>query len=126
MVYKTTKLYDIVKKLLEGNPILRDSDPMLYWEVWKIDGSVKDNELKRDDFLLATNSESIRRVRQKIQEHYPHLRSSLPVRRYKAKKEEMKGNFVYQEKLRPVVEFTPDGRAIIRQRTPEPVQQIIS
>lgn len=110
------KLYDTVKHLLEYNPILRDSDRLLIWIVYRDSGYVVDDVMTKDAFLKAPHPESIRRVRQKLQEYYPHLRSSKPVQARKNQKQREKGTFVYREKiiLNKEPEWTKDGRAIIK------------
>lgn len=94
---KQTKLYDCVKDLLMKYPKLRDSDRLLIWNVYGIGGYIKNGTISREDFLRAPHTESIRRVRQKIQEQHPQLQSSLAVHQAKKEKEKQKGNFVYQE-----------------------------
>jgi hypothetical protein len=94
---KQTKLYDSVKDLLMKYPKLRDSDRLLIWNVWGMGGYVKQGAITKEDFLRAPHTESIRRVRQKIQEQHPELQSSEEVRFAKKEKEKKKGNFVYQE-----------------------------
>ena len=93
------KLYDKVKDLMTQNPKLRDSDRLLIWNVWETEGFVKNDSITKEDFLNAPHMESIRRVRQKIQEEHPELQSSPEVLEAKKKKEKKKGNFVYQEEL---------------------------
>lgn len=91
------KLYDRVKLLLERYPQLRDSDRLLIWNVWGAEGLIKDGSITRSDFLIAPHMESIRRVRQKIQEQYPQLQSSPGVAQAKKLKAKKKGTFIYQE-----------------------------
>lgn len=81
---------------------------MLLWEVWKITGHVIDGEMKRDAFLDAPHFESIRRVRQKIQEKYPHLQSSKEVLAHKRRKQSTKGTFIDRETITPHYEFIGD------------------
>jgi hypothetical protein len=92
-----TKLYDVVKRLLLQNPRFRDSDRLLIWAVWmelKFAGSAG---ITYESFMLAPHTESIRRVRQKIQEQYPLLGSSVGVKRAKLEKQKTKGTWVYRE-----------------------------
>ena len=71
---------DKVKSLLEVSEILRDDDLLLMAIIW--DSELKAMKLKgyTGDFLQAfswgnlTNSESIRRTRQRLQQEFPHLR----------------------------------------------------
>lgn len=67
-------------KLLNSNDKLRDNDDMLIATIW-YNEVVKDNpDLSAKDFLKIlgqsklTNSEAIRRARQKAQQHNPELR----------------------------------------------------
>lgn len=94
------KLYDRVKKLLEDYPKLRDSDRLLIWNVWGMEGLVHDGVITKENFLKAPHTESIRRVRQKIQEQHPNLQSSPEVQKAKKTKEKKKGNFVYKEEVK--------------------------
>ena len=93
------KLYEVVKDLLEKKPFLRDSDKNLIWELYISEGFIKNDSITKEDFLNAPHMESIRRVRQKIQEEHPELQSSPEVLEAKKKKEKKKGNFVFEEEL---------------------------
>ena len=83
---------DRVKALLEKHPHLRDSDNKLIATIWKYDlirtGMLPEN-LSGQDFLSyyaddkLTNAETIRRVRQKIQEENPFLRGTVNEARQK-------------------------------------------
>lgn len=72
--------YQRVKDLLITKPETRDNDNLLLSMIWKDDiMSRNDSSTSKDLFnLLAngelTNFESVRRVRQKIQEENPELR----------------------------------------------------
>lgn len=71
------KLQDLIKKLLERYPDLRDSDKKLLWAVWHSRGYINDfNMIDRDSFYKAPTPESITRARRKIQENFQHLRAS--------------------------------------------------
>jgi len=71
-----------VKQLLEKYHHLRDDDYRLIATIWKYEAGGNDvlNDMSANDFLQIiadgklTNSESIRRSRQKVQENYPELR----------------------------------------------------
>jgi hypothetical protein len=93
------KLYDVVLKLLIDYPKLRDSDRLLIWNVWGVLGYLHEGKISRSSFMLGPHTESIRRVRQKIQEKYPDLGSSDSVQSAKDEKEDEKGTFVYREKV---------------------------
>ena len=90
------KLYEEIKMLLIAYPELRDSDRKLIWEIWKRQGVVKGDALRFEDFMLAALPENIRRTRQKIQEKFEGLRSSVPVQEIKKDKQHYKGTFAYR------------------------------
>lgn len=78
------KLYDVVKRLLEIYPALRNSDKKLLWAVWNVKGLVVNpsNQLQsgygyitRGNFYKAPSSESVTRARRKVQELHPELRA---------------------------------------------------
>lgn len=93
------KLYDLVKQLLEGNVIYRNSDKKLIWKVWMIKGFVNEGSdlLAFEDFMDATSPESIRRCRQKIQEKFPELKGSPEIVEAREEKAQEKGTFIYRE-----------------------------
>ena len=95
------KIYDVVKDLLVQHPKLRDSDRLLIWNVWNLTGhlSTDGRSISLEDFKVAPHMESIRRVRQKIQEQHPELRSTHPVQEVKDSKEAWGGNHVYREEI---------------------------
>lgn len=100
-----TKLYDVVKKLLTNYPALRDSDKLLMWNVWGIEGFISSygnslvRHITRDNFMKATSAESITRCRRKIQEEFPELQSSKNIKEARDQKASEKGTFVYREKI---------------------------
>ena len=73
------KIKDRVKEMLEKYPYLRDSDERLLANLWHYDCERK-GITELSGFLRhystgdMTNSESVRRSRQKIQEDFPELR----------------------------------------------------
>jgi len=96
------KIYDLVKQLLTDDPELRDNDKRLIWAVWDKERLIEWDEVRgsvisKFHFLYGSSTESIRRCRQKIQEHYPELRGTAKVQEARAEKEGMKGNHVYFE-----------------------------
>lgn len=91
------KLYDVVKKLLEDYPSLRDSDRLLIWNVWGTLGYLSGDGISRTNFMRAPHTESVRRIRQKIMEQYPQLKSSPNVQKIKQEKQRTKGTWVYRE-----------------------------
>ena len=83
---------DRVKALLVKHPHLRDSDNKLIATIWKLDLILikhKMLDITAMEFLKLyadnqlTNAESIRRVRQKIQEENPELRGTVNEARQK-------------------------------------------
>jgi len=83
---------DRVKALLEKHPHLRDSDNKLIATVWKFDLLNLNWDVKNmsaNTFLMLysesklTNAETIRRVRQKLQEENPDLRGTVNEARQK-------------------------------------------
>ena len=97
------KLYDVVKQMLEEYPQLRDSDRKLIWNLWHkkgiLEGEGKKTTISFENFMTAPHPESIRRVRQKIQEQHPHLKATLEVDEIKREIEAWGGNHVFQENL---------------------------
>ena len=77
---------DRVKSLLEKYPHLRDSDNKLIANIWNQDllkMGLRPKDISGNSLLTyystdkLTNAETIRRVRQKIQEENPELRGSV-------------------------------------------------
>ena len=92
LLKEMTQVKDRVKALLEKHPHLRDSDNRLIATMWKYDllkMGLSCGGLATIDFLnlysqeKLTNSETIRRVRQKIQEENPDLRGTVNEARQK-------------------------------------------
>jgi len=91
LIREMSLVKDRVKALLEKHPHLRDNDNRLIATVWKFD--MLNKNLSRNttalDFLnlyaqnKLTNAETIRRVRQKIQEENPDLRGTVNEARQK-------------------------------------------
>ena len=86
LIREMSLVKDRVKALLEKHPHLRDSDNKLIATVWKYDVIKMDlshYRISGYDFLVLyaenklTNAETIRRVRQKIQEENPDLRGTV-------------------------------------------------
>ncbi len=83
---------DRVKALLVKHPHLRDSDNKLIATIWKRDlmnRKLNSNSITANTFLTfysigeLTNAETIRRVRQKLQEENPELRGTVNEARQK-------------------------------------------
>jgi hypothetical protein len=86
------KIKDRVKALLVKHPHLRDSDNRLIATVWRFElekHKIDPQVLTALEFLYfyaqeqLTNSETIRRVRQKLQEENPELRGTVNEARQK-------------------------------------------
>ncbi len=86
LIREMSLVKDRVKALLEKHPHLRDSDNRLIATIWKFDLYHRDlivDETTAIQFLdlyarkQLTNAETIRRVRQKIQEENPELRGTV-------------------------------------------------
>ena len=84
MLGSIVKTKDKVEYLLEHNPILRDDDNKLIAKIWWSENKNKTAK----NFLIGfgngkyTSPEAIRRARQKLQEHNPHLRGNLYKKRH--------------------------------------------
>ncbi len=92
LIREMSLIKDRVKALLVKHPHLRDSDCKLIANIWNQDLlKMGINPLERTaNFLLSlysqerlTNAETIRRVRQKIQEENPELRGTVNEARQK-------------------------------------------
>lgn len=92
LIREMSLVKDRVKALLEKHPHLRDSDNKLIATVWKFDLLNLNWDVKNmsaNTFLMLysesklTNAETIRRVRQKLQEENPDLRGTVNEARQK-------------------------------------------
>jgi hypothetical protein len=86
LIREMSLVKDRVKALLVKHPHLRDSDNKLIANIWMSDlvkQNLNPNIITAYDFLFYysnnqfTNTETIRRVRQKIQEENPDLRGTV-------------------------------------------------
>ena len=96
LIREMSLVKDRVKALLVKHPHLRDSDNKLIATIWKQDLINKGLNLyltSTYDFLnlysveAFTNAETIRRVRQKIQEENPELRGAVNDKRHEQAEE---------------------------------------
>ena len=84
MLTSIIKVKDKVEYLLENYPIFRDDDNKLIARIWHSES----NAVDKKGFLLDfgngkySSPEAIRRARQKLQEHNPHLRGKLYSKRH--------------------------------------------
>lgn len=92
LIREMSQVKDRVKALLEKHPHLRDSDNKLIANIWNQDllnMKIDPFQMVAMSFLnlyskqLLTNAETIRRVRQKIQEENPDLRGTVNEARQK-------------------------------------------
>jgi len=92
---KINKTKEVVKDLLIKYPELRDNDYRLianYWNMELFYKGIKTNEATALDLLAMvaagqlSNTESIRRMRAKLQEEEPSLRGKAYAKRHKASK----------------------------------------
>ena len=94
-----TKLYDLVKSILQEDIRYRNSDKYLIWKVWEKQGIVNNDVLSKRDFIVATNPESITRARRKVQENNNGLQASVKILKSRQLKESKKGYFVYHNTI---------------------------
>jgi hypothetical protein len=84
MLKSITKVKDKVEYLLENYQVFRDDDNKLIARIWYSES----NAVDKKGFLLDfgngkySSPEAIRRARQKLQEHNPHLRGKLYNKRH--------------------------------------------
>lgn len=90
-------MYDRIKRLLELNPIYRNSDKELFWQIFTDLGIVVDGVIDKYRFIEAPAFESMRRSRQKVQEQYPELQASKVVKEIRKKNMESWGKKTYLE-----------------------------
>lgn len=93
---KIENISSTVKMILQNHPLTRDDDNLLILKLWAEENpDIRTPGFSFVDFskqLLAgkfSNTESIRRCRQKIQQEFPHLRGQAYLKRH-AEQEEVK------------------------------------
>lgn len=110
------KDYDRVYQILVKEPETRNSDKELIWEFFKSLGLIKNFEwyaetkefISKDAFCssLTTSTETIRRIRQKIQEKNPELQpTNSRVRTTRRMKEKTKGTFIYRTSTKKIWDY---------------------
>lgn len=86
----------LVKTLLISDPKTRNSDNYLYYRILKMQGEKKGIDIEKmplTTFLMKMSEygfapfETVRRTRQKLQEHNPELAAVEEVAEYRAEKE---------------------------------------
>lgn len=96
---------ELVKFLLEDDERCRNSDSYLYLQVVKVVAIKKDIDLKSitiPDFLLSMGDvfppfETVRRTRQKVQQHHPELCANERVEAFRAENEKAFREFARSE-----------------------------
>lgn len=87
----------LVKSILQNDIQARNSDSLLYLQVLNMQAEEKGidlNIISVADFLLNINElglanfETVRRTRQKVQQHYPHLAGSKAVKKARSERQE--------------------------------------
>jgi hypothetical protein len=97
MLTEMTKIKDKVKYLLTAYPNLRDNDNRLIALIWHDEFEKMNQPNSSFGFLKTfaagklTSPESIRRMRQKLQENHPELRGEVYLKR-KAESKNIKEN----------------------------------
>jgi len=80
LIVEVKSVIDNVERLLLDYPQLRDSDLKVIWTYWyKFDGAIKDNCISKEDFMKATDPETIKRACRKCREINPDLSGSQTV-----------------------------------------------
>lgn len=103
------KIYNLVEKLLKTIPATRNSDKLLFTEVYRYLGAIKqvswfgDKEAVLLTSLLSGDLpswETISRCRRKLQELKPDLgATSSQVIRVRHQKQDTKGTFIFREEI---------------------------
>lgn len=103
------KTYNLIVKLLQENIELRNDDRLLFWKIWEIEGSVKNDCMYYSDFKNASNPETLRRCRQLVQADHPELGPTETVKGMRKKKQLEKGTFPYHDRIesKPKYTFNP-------------------
>lgn len=92
-----TKLYDRCLDILKRDPLARNSDKVLIWEVFKETYTVKDGRIDFDAWMNSVSTESVRRCRQKIQETHQELQADNVIQTYRKGIQKQKGTHIYRE-----------------------------
>lgn len=82
MINKIKSIQNLVRNILTEYPQTRDNDKLLVFKIWGIQNpKIRDNEYLLHDFAREfifgntfTDTETIRRTRQKLQENHSNLR----------------------------------------------------
>lgn len=86
MIHDPTKAYSKILRLLIDDPETRDCDLVLMTRIWEKERNPSIDFLQQLKEKNVTHPETIRRVRQKIQECHPELRGNKYEARQKHKK----------------------------------------
>lgn len=82
------KTYDLIKQILTDHPETRDSDMKLIWKVWEHDLGHELYEIPYELFTQLRSTETIRRTRQKVQQHNEQLKPSEKVKEFRQERED--------------------------------------
>ena len=90
------KTYLLVKKLLTLYPELRSDDKLLHWKMFELQGKLVNGYLSYKGFKSAKSTETVRRIRQKIQEKYPELRANAKTQELRKTLQNTKGTWIFK------------------------------
>lgn len=89
------RIKEVVISVLQKHERARNNDRFLQFCVWNMEGLIKNKAITWDAYMRATDPETIRRTRQKVQEEYPQYRATDPeVANKRLQKETTRGGFV--------------------------------
>lgn len=92
------RVKDKVERVLQYKPETRDNDKLLMLYVWQMEG-LKFSKSQLEAFKKASSPESIRRMRQKLQENG----------KYKASEAVEKKRFDLYQKTRQTIPYQPEA-----------------
>jgi hypothetical protein len=69
-------LETLITSLLTDNENYRNSDNELIWQIWTMEGYIKNGAINLEDFKNAPSHKSIVRVRAKVQQDNPELKAN--------------------------------------------------
>ena len=99
------KIYDLIKRMLEINPSLRDSDKRLIFEIWKYEGLTEytkptgEISITFGNFMKATTPETITRARRQVQESNPHLQAKERVKQARSERAKKGHQIVFGQSI---------------------------
>lgn len=101
MVYMVKgKLYEYVRSVLQDYPATRSDDKKLVWQIWILQGAVKDGKITRDNFFeKAMMPSTITRARRLVQADYADLRATEGVQARRKDLASKKGTHPFRTEL---------------------------